>query len=401
MKSIGPALDTRRTLCVLSALLAGLGWFQATADTLRVEENDPAVVYAGTWYSQYRSDLSGGSIVESPDLNGTATLAFSGTGVAWIGFRAPWGGIAQVYLDGGLKATVDTYAPAEQAQALMYSVGGLPSGPHVIKIKVTGTWSSSGCCVWVVVDAFDVTDGGATGGSKHGHKTPHDTTAPTVGITSPSDGTTVSGAVDLNAAASDDGGVVGVQFLVDGSPLGPEDSAAPWSAAWDTRQTTDGQHTLTAVAHDAAGNRATSAPVTVGVNNRAPGPARFEERSATLAPFSAWTATNSAGVGVTLSGDSAVYASATGATATFPFSGTGVSWIGFPCERCGIARVRLDGNVAAMVDTYAPGRPSASQVMFSAGGLGAGSHTLVIEVTGTMNPVSLAPYIVVDAFDVM
>src|SRR5256885_829796 len=145
----------------LAAVVAILGWCwmsprTASAQT-RIEENDPSVVYKGVWYTQYRSDLSGGSIVESPDVNGTASLTFYGTGVSWIGFRATWGGIAQVYLDGTLKATVDTYAPTEQAQVVMYTASGLTAGYHTPTIKVTGTWSPSRCCVWIVVDAFAVT----------------------------------------------------------------------------------------------------------------------------------------------------------------------------------------------------------------------------------------------------
>lgn len=122
----------------------------------RIEENDPSVVYTGIWLTQRRSDLSGGSIVESPYPVSSASLSFVGTGVRWIGFKAPWGGIAQVYLDGALQATVDSYAASEQAQAGMYSATGLPAGAHVITIKVTGAWNPAGCCSWVVVDAFDV-----------------------------------------------------------------------------------------------------------------------------------------------------------------------------------------------------------------------------------------------------
>ena len=122
----------------------------------RVEENDPSVIYAGTWLSQSRGDLSGGSIVEASEANATASLTFSGTGVSWIGFRGPWAGIAEVYIDGALKATVDTYSPSEQAQVVMYTTSGLPSGSHTIMIKATGTWSSSSASAWVVVDAFDV-----------------------------------------------------------------------------------------------------------------------------------------------------------------------------------------------------------------------------------------------------
>jgi hypothetical protein len=123
--------------------------------TTRIEETSPTVVYTGMWLSQSRSDLSGGSVVESLDTIATASLIFNGTGVRWIGYKAAFGGIAEVYLDGTLKATVDTYAPTDQPQAVIYTTGGLTAGPHTLTIKVTGT--TSACCFWIVVDAFDVT----------------------------------------------------------------------------------------------------------------------------------------------------------------------------------------------------------------------------------------------------
>src|SRR5206468_5026677 len=62
-------------------------------------------------------------------------------------------------------------------------------------------------------------------------------------------------------------GVVGVQFFGDGALLGAEDTVAPYSISLDTTTAANGTHTLTAVARDAAGNRTTSALVTVTVFN--------------------------------------------------------------------------------------------------------------------------------------
>jgi len=87
-----------------------------------------------------------------------------------------------------------------------------------------------------------------------------------VAITSPASGQTVGGTINVTADASDNVGVVGVEFRVDGA-LGPEDTSAPYAVAWDTTTATNGSHTLTAIARDAAGNRTTSAPVTVTVSN--------------------------------------------------------------------------------------------------------------------------------------
>jgi Bacterial Ig domain/YetA-like protein len=95
---------------------------------------------------------------------------------------------------------------------------------------------------------------------------PSDTTPPTVSITAPANAATVSGSVTVSANASDNVGVVGVQFLLDGVNLGAEDTASPYSATWNTTTASNGSHTLTARARDAAGNSA-SASVTVTVNN--------------------------------------------------------------------------------------------------------------------------------------
>src|SRR3989454_10789310 len=97
-----------------------------------------------------------------------------------------------------------------------------------------------------------------------------DTTPPTVSMTAPTSGSTVSGTVTISASATDNMGVVGVQFKLDGANLGAEVTAAPYSTSWNTTLAANGSHTLTAVARDAAGNSTTSAGVSVTVSNAVP-----------------------------------------------------------------------------------------------------------------------------------
>src|SRR6185312_529807 len=59
-----------------------------------------------------------------------------------------------------------------------------------------------------------------------------DTIAPTVSLTAPSDGATVSGTLTVSAGASDNVAVAGVQFLLDGQDLGMEVTTAPYSLSW-------------------------------------------------------------------------------------------------------------------------------------------------------------------------
>jgi hypothetical protein len=94
-----------------------------------------------------------------------------------------------------------------------------------------------------------------------------DLLAPTVSVTAPAAGATLSGATTLAANATDAVGVQSVQLRVDGANVGTPDTTSPYSAVWDSRSATNGSHTVSAVAIDAAGNSATSANVTVTVNN--------------------------------------------------------------------------------------------------------------------------------------
>jgi hypothetical protein len=94
-----------------------------------------------------------------------------------------------------------------------------------------------------------------------------DTTAPAVSVSSPASGAIVSATVTVAATASDNVGISGVQFLLDGAPLGAEDVTSPYSTSWTTTAVADGSHTLSARARDAAGNLGTAANVVVTVTN--------------------------------------------------------------------------------------------------------------------------------------
>jgi Big-like domain-containing protein len=164
-----------------------------------------------------------------------------------------------------------------------------------------------------------------------------DTTPPTVGMTSPASGATVSGSVNVSANASDNVGVAGVRFQLDGAPLGAEDTTPPYSVAWDSSSAVPGSHSLRAVARDAANNTTTSAAVTVTVRD-------------VLPPTVTLTAPSS---GATVSGTTTVSASASDNVAV-----VGVQF-------------RLDGAALGSEDTAAPYSASWNTV-----GATEGSHTL-------------------------
>jgi hypothetical protein len=180
---------------------------------------------------------SAGSVV-----SGIATVsadASSGAGVAGVQFR----------LGGGNLGTEDTVAPYSITWNTLSDTGS-QSLSAVVR-------DTAGNIVTSTVVAVTVSNAPAA-----------DTTLPSVSITAPAGGSTVSGsAVTVSASASDNVGVAGVQFKLDSVNLGVEDTVSPYSTVWDTTGASNGSHTLTAVARDAAGNAKTSSVITVTVSN--------------------------------------------------------------------------------------------------------------------------------------
>jgi hypothetical protein len=142
--------------------------------------------------------------------------------------------------------------------------GGTASG--------TSSWSAGGIALQPGTNIITVTARDAANNpSTATLSVTQDGVAPAVTLTAPAAGSTVSGAsVTLTASASDNSALAGVQFLLDGStPIGAEvaGTGPNFSTAWSTIGLTNGAHTLTARARDAAGNTALSAGVSVTVSN--------------------------------------------------------------------------------------------------------------------------------------
>lgn len=103
-------------------------------------------------------------------------------------------------------------------------------------------------------------------GSYPVNTTTADVTSPTVDIVAPISGSVVSGIVPIESSASDNVGVIRVEFYRGSVFLG-EDTTAPYSFSWNTTTMLNEQVTLNAKAYDAAGNIGSSNNVTVTVNN--------------------------------------------------------------------------------------------------------------------------------------
>ena len=97
-----------------------------------------------------------------------------------------------------------------------------------------------------------------------------DVTAPTVTITSPANGSSVSGTINITVNASDNNKVASVSLSVDGGSAISSSNNTPFTNTWNSGTVTNGSHTLNVTATDASGNRATNS-IQVTVDNSAPG----------------------------------------------------------------------------------------------------------------------------------
>ena len=97
------------------------------------------------------------------------------------------------------------------------------------------------------------------------YTTTGDDPAPTVSMSAPLNGATISGAAQPVSANAT--GAVGVQFKLGSANLGAEDTTAPYGITWDTTTVANGSYSLTAVARNASGQTVTSTAVAVTVQN--------------------------------------------------------------------------------------------------------------------------------------
>ena len=124
--------------------------------TQRFEESDSNIIYTGTWISGVSSSFSEGTAKLSKTPNSYFEFTFTGTGIRWITYLSSNRGQADVYIDGNLISTVDTYSASPKAQKVAFEKLDLSSGSHTIKIVVKGTSNSASTGNYITIDAFDV-----------------------------------------------------------------------------------------------------------------------------------------------------------------------------------------------------------------------------------------------------
>ncbi|ADO75261.1 S8 family serine peptidase [Stigmatella aurantiaca] len=181
----------------------------------------------------------GSNITSTYNTSDTATSVLSGTSMA----SPHVAGVAALYLQGNPTASAATVGAALTG----FATAGRVTSP--------GTGSPN-----LLLFSGFIQPGG-------------DVTPPTVSLTSPTEGSSVQGTVELKANAADDVAVKRVEFWLNGQLLGSDDSA-PYALAWDTLQSFNGTVSLVAKAFDTSFNAASSTAVSFTVQN--PGFASYD-----------------------------------------------------------------------------------------------------------------------------
>jgi bacillopeptidase F len=116
------------------------------------EAEGPAAV--STWHVYGNSHAIGGSYTADHLAGATARYGFSGTYITWYTIVGPNFGVADLYIDGVPKATVNCYR-STTAFGAAFTISGLSAAPHVLTIRVRGVkGSSAGTGTYIALDAL-------------------------------------------------------------------------------------------------------------------------------------------------------------------------------------------------------------------------------------------------------
>ena len=208
----------------------------------KVTQDDGKILWsAPVWVTQGTGGGDTTPPTVSASVTGTSgTITLNATASDNVGVSS-----VEFFIDGVTRGS-DTTSP----YSLSFNSTTLTNGTHSLTARAV---DAAGNATTSSAASFSV------------NNTTPDTTPPTVSASV----TGTSGTITLNATASDNVGVSSVEFFIDGVTRG-SDSTAPYSLSFNSTTLTNGTHSLTARAVDAAGNATTSSAASFSVNNTTP-----------------------------------------------------------------------------------------------------------------------------------
>jgi hypothetical protein len=112
--------------------------------------------WSGAWSTNRLKVHEGAEARLAMDPAAKASFSFVGSGVRWIGYQDEWSGIADVFVDGKLRATVDTYASPAKARSVLFAADDLDDRPHTLTIQPTGRRRKVSGGSWIWIDEVKV-----------------------------------------------------------------------------------------------------------------------------------------------------------------------------------------------------------------------------------------------------
>ena len=266
----GASLSGTVTLTAAAADDLEVRGVRFTVDGAPLGVEDTAAPYEASWTTT--SGANGTHVIAAVARDGAGhETTTSATVTVGNDLAAPTVTLTSPTAGAMLSGTVPLTAAANDdigVVSLTFLVDGVVSG---VQTPAGRTWNTA-----TVVNGPHVVSVVARDAAGHETTASADVTvhndlqAPVVDLTTPVAGVTLHGLVSVMAAASDDVGVAGVQFKVDGAPAGAEDVEAPYEALWDTAAASNGSHIVSAVARDAVGHETTTTAVVTVENDAAP-----------------------------------------------------------------------------------------------------------------------------------
>ena len=119
-----------------------------------VQDSNSAISYTGTWKVATSTRHSGGTC-KYASSTAAATYKFTGTGIKLIAPKASDRGIAKVTVD-SKTYYIDLYSASAKDQSVVFSLSGLTSGTHTIKVEWTGLKNDSSTGTTITLDAFEI-----------------------------------------------------------------------------------------------------------------------------------------------------------------------------------------------------------------------------------------------------
>ena len=112
-----------------------------TYKLLIFQETSGSITYStpGNWAQVADANAAGGGRKASTTAASSASLSFTGRGVAWVSRRGPTLGGAHVLIDGSPVGTVNLNKVSVQDRRVVFGQTGLTNAPHVLKVTVDGT----------------------------------------------------------------------------------------------------------------------------------------------------------------------------------------------------------------------------------------------------------------------